>query len=123
MRLSAQILISIVAGFSLAVLASPINIVSTVIEGKSVESGDIASDFLSSLIANASQANANDPSEKWRSPGSLQVNLGYAKYKGYYDSASDLNIWKGYEYFNFDCRLSHLRPEWLKYRETSLSLA
>ncbi|KAK0756325.1 hypothetical protein N5P37_011240 [Trichoderma harzianum] len=98
MRISSQILISIVVGFSLAVPAPPINIESNTVEGKSVDSGDIASEFLSSLIANASQANVDDSSKDRRSQSSLQVNLGYAKYKGYYDSASDLNVWKGIRY-------------------------
>lgn len=97
MRFSAQVLTSIVAGFFLVIPATPANIVPTIVGSKSADSGNIASDFLSSLIANASQANVNDSGEKWRSPSSLQVNLGYAKYQGYYDSASDLNIWKGYE--------------------------
>ncbi|KKO97062.1 acetylcholinesterase [Trichoderma harzianum] len=82
MRISAQILISILAGFSLAVPATPINIESTSVERKSVDSG----------------ANANDSSKDRLSPSSLQVNVGYAKYKGYFDSASDLNIWKGIRY-------------------------
>lgn len=121
MRISSQILISIVVGFSLAVPAPPINIESNTVEGKSVDSGDIASEFLSSLIANASQANVDDSSKDRRSQSSLQVNLGYAKYKGYYDSASDLNVWKGYEYFNFNSFLSHVQIQWLKYRNVSLA--
>lgn len=121
MRISSQILISIVAGFSLAVPAPPINIESNTVEGNSVDSGDIASEFLSSLIANASQANVHDSSKDRRSQSSLQVNLGYAKYKGYYDSASDLNIWKGYECFNFNSFLSHVQIQWLNYRNASLA--
>lgn len=30
----------------------------------------------------------------------LTVDLGYGIYKGSYNSASDLNIWKGYEHFH-----------------------
>ena len=35
--------------------------------------------------------------------GSLQVDLGYSVYKGYYDGISELNIWQGYVLLGF-CR-------------------
>ena len=64
---------------------------------------DIASQFVSDLIADVSQADQEQQASQRRSltcaqDSSLVVNLGYAKYRGYNDPATGLNYWKGYGY-------------------------
>jgi hypothetical protein len=59
---------------------------------------DIASQFVSDLIANATQADEEQSQEKrslFCTQDSLTVNLGYAKYRGYNNASTGLNYWKG----------------------------
>jgi hypothetical protein len=64
---------------------------------------DFAAQFVQELISNATEAEESLLSSKKRSllgafcnqEPSLVVNLGYAKYQGYSDSAAGLNYWKG----------------------------
>ncbi|AEO68120.1 uncharacterized protein THITE_2117509 [Thermothielavioides terrestris NRRL 8126] len=63
-------------------------------------SADIASQFVSELIANATQAGqAQEKRNLSCSPNdSLVVDLGYAKYRGYHNATTGLNNWKGIRY-------------------------
>lgn len=62
---------------------------------------DLASEFVAQLISNATQAGEEFLSASKKrgltcgAQSSLVVHLGYAKYQGYSDAASGLNIWKG----------------------------
>lgn len=61
---------------------------------------DIASSFVSDLIANLTQAEEPETTNEKRglfscTQNSLTVNLGYAKYRGYYNASTGLNYWKG----------------------------
>lgn len=64
---------------------------------------DLAAQFVSELITNATQAEEEQlAASKKRSltckaKSSLVVDLGYAKYQGYADPATGLNNWKGSE--------------------------
>ncbi len=65
---------------------------------------DIASQFVSDLIANATQADEEQSQEKrslFCTQDSLVVNLGYAKYRGYNNASTGLNYWKGSESLSF----------------------
>lgn len=63
--------------------------------------GDIASDFLTSLIQNVTQVEEEQQQQATKrtlscgQPEALTVNVGYAKYQGYYNASSGLNYWKG----------------------------
>jgi hypothetical protein len=66
-------------------------------------STDIASSFVSDLIANATAAEQEQQAQEKRflsctQDDSLVVNLGYAKYRGYHDASTGLNYWKGSEH-------------------------
>jgi len=60
---------------------------------------DIATRFVADVLADVRQAEQRRPHE--RSPpdlghnNPLVVDLGYAKYRGYYDASTGLNYWKG----------------------------
>lgn len=65
-----------------------------------IRTPDIAGQFVSDLIANATQAEQKQQAPQGRTltcaqDNSLVVNLGYAKYRGYNDPATGLNYWKG----------------------------
>jgi hypothetical protein len=65
---------------------------------------DIGSLFVSDLIANATAADEEQTATEKRSlltcsqDSSLVVNLGYAKYRGSYDSSTGISSWKGSEH-------------------------
>jgi hypothetical protein len=66
-------------------------------------STDIASLFVSDLIANATAAGEQQQTQEKRfltcsQSDSLVVNLGYAKYRGYHNASTGLNYWKGSEH-------------------------
>lgn len=67
------------------------------------EVADLAGQFVSDLIANASQAEEEHLAASRKrllgcnAGSSLVVDLGYARYKGYTDAATGLNYWKGWE--------------------------
>ena len=68
-------------------------------------SPDIGSLFIADLIANATAAAEEQQAAQKRSllcsqDDSLVVNLGYAKYRGYHDSSTGLNYWKGSEHIS-----------------------
>ena len=60
---------------------------------------DQASLFVDELVANLTEAAENADTQKrslsCSQRGDRTVNLGYAKYQGYHDDATDLNVWKG----------------------------
>lgn len=64
---------------------------------------DLAGQFVSDLIANATQAEEEQLAATRKrllgcnAGSSLVVDLGYARYKGYADAATGLNYWKGWE--------------------------
>ena len=62
-------------------------------------SNDIASSFLLDLIANVTQTEESSHANAKRflscTQDSLVVNLGYARYRGYHNSSTGLNYWKG----------------------------
>jgi len=61
------------------------------------ETTDNAAAWLDELIANVTAADL--PTEKrgfCSQSSNLVVNTGYAKYRGFRDTASGLNLWKGY---------------------------
>lgn len=64
---------------------------------------DLAGQFVSDLIANATQAEEEHLAATRKrllgcnAGSSLVVDLGYARYKGYADAATGLNYWKGWE--------------------------
>ena len=66
---------------------------------------DFAAQFIQDLISNATEAQEEYLTTKKRSLAALckqnsdlLINLGYAKYQGYSNPASGLNIWKGIRY-------------------------
>ncbi|KAK1828639.1 acetylcholinesterase [Podospora conica] len=68
------------------------------------EGADLAAQFVSELIANATQAEKEHlaASRKrllsCKAGSSLVADLGYARYKGYADAATGINYWKGIRY-------------------------
>lgn len=69
-------------------------------------SADLASQFVSELIANATlacepkqdqQAHDKRSASSKQDGGSLVVDLGYAKYRGHHNNTTGLNYWKGLE--------------------------
>ncbi|KAL2134419.1 hypothetical protein VTI74DRAFT_258 [Chaetomium olivicolor] len=64
------------------------------------DSTDIASQFVADLIANATLAEQHQQKRfiSCTQDDSLVVNLGYAKYRGYHNSTTGLNYWKGIRY-------------------------
>lgn len=54
---------------------------------------DAALSFIDQLVADLTEAAGNDQS--CSREASRTVDLGYAKYEGYHDEDTDLNIWKG----------------------------
>ncbi|CAI4218847.1 unnamed protein product [Parascedosporium putredinis] len=90
----------LVAGLSLAtvLLSAPVNGLPAV--PRAEESDVPAFLFIDQLIANLTEAAEVAESTTKRgltcsAASSRTVNLGYAKYQGYADSASGLNVWKG----------------------------
>ena len=85
----------------LALATSPASCVSTPsgVPAPDDASVDIASSFVLDLIANVTQAEESFHSNEKRflscTQDSLVVNLGYARYRGYHDSSTGLNYWKG----------------------------
>jgi hypothetical protein len=80
------------------------------------DTGDIAADFVSSLIYNATQldeeaapANKRTSSSSGQSQ-SLVVDLGYAKYQGYSNATTGLNYWRGSEHTTQPHSLHHDEP-------------
>jgi hypothetical protein len=66
-------------------------------------SADIASQFVSQLITNATQAEQDVQARVKRNLScgqnpSLVVDLGYAMYRGYHNATTGLNYWKGSEH-------------------------
>jgi hypothetical protein len=66
-------------------------------------SADVADLFVADLIANATQAEQDQQTNEKRllscsQDDSLVVNLGYAKYRGYHNTSTGLNVWKGSEH-------------------------
>ncbi|KAH6843213.1 Alpha/Beta hydrolase protein [Chaetomium sp. MPI-CAGE-AT-0009] len=64
---------------------------------------DIASQFVADLIGNATRAEQEQQAQEKRflsctQDESLVVNLGYAKYRGYHNTSTGLNYWKGIRY-------------------------
>ena len=89
-----RLAVSAVAALTLAVPALTAHS-TLVLERESTDNSDVASDFLSALIYNATQANVTDAGDRRLAAKSLTVDVGYAKYQGYYETTSGLNIWKG----------------------------
>ncbi|GAB1319872.1 Carboxylic ester hydrolase [Madurella fahalii] len=66
-------------------------------------SADRAQEFVSGLIANATEAEQQHQAQRPRflscpRDESLIVDLGYARYRGYHDPSTGLNYWKGIRY-------------------------
>lgn len=57
---------------------------------------DAALSFIDELVANLTEAaETSRKSHSCAQEASRTVDLGYAKYEGYHDEDTDLNIWKG----------------------------
>lgn len=61
---------------------------------------DAALSFIDELVADLKNAAQGAEGNKKRGlsctqESSITVNLGYAKYEGYHDEDTDLNVWKG----------------------------
>lgn len=54
---------------------------------------DAALSFIREFVANLTEA--ADEAQSCSQESSMTVDLGYAKYRGYHDEETDLNIWKG----------------------------
>lgn len=82
---------------TLLLAASAARAAPPVARDETTETTDIASAWVDELIANVTAAEL--PTEKrgfCSQASSLVVNTGYAKYRGFSDTASGLNLWKGY---------------------------
>jgi len=77
--------------------------------------GDFMSIFVDELIANLTEAAETNENEKRSLTCSVSlsrtVNLLYAKYQGYQDSSSGLNVWKGYVFRSISSTLSLSQPD------------